>query len=83
MGITEFIQTLGNSGLAWILLGAGLILIGVCVKDLIVNLSGKDKKWGGALGGIAVGVLGGLMLVFSAAGIVSFFKSKGNDIPHQ
>lgn len=83
MGITEFIQTLGDTGLAWILLAAGLILVGIAVKDLVVNLSGKEKKWGGALSGILVGVLGGLMLAFSAAGIVSFFKAKGNDIPHQ
>ena len=83
MGIAELIQTLGNTGLAWILLAAGLYLIGVAVKDLVANLSGKEKKWGGALSGILVGVIGGLMLVFSAAGIVSFFKAKGNDIPHQ
>ena len=81
----DILQYLSSTG-GWILklavavVGIGLII--AAVIDLYAGLghSNKDMKKAGI--GLAVGLLGGLLLVWGAEGITGFFRDQGNTIPH-
>lgn len=80
--MTSWINLSGNWVLGLALLIGGIILVIVAIKDLVLNLAPNQKKWGAAAGGLAIGFLGGLLMVWGATGVFTFFKNKGNEIPH-
>lgn len=80
--MTSWIGNLGNTWVGWILAGVGLALIGVAAVDIFLALRGKEKKWGACAQGVVVGLIGGLLAVWGSGAIISFFKGKGQEIPH-
>lgn len=80
--MTSWINSTGSSILGWVLVAIGTVLVISAVAFGGIAIAGKEKQWGKFLENLAVGILGGLMLVWSAASLISFYKSKGNEIPH-
>ena len=80
--MTSWINNVGNWGLGLVLLAVGLFLIAVGAMDLGRNLKGESKNWPGAIVGVIIAVLGGLLTMWGATSFIGFFKGKGNEVPH-
>lgn len=80
--MTTWINSMGTSILGWVLVGVGTVLVISAIAFGGMAIAGKEKQWGKFLENLAVGILGGLMLVWSAASLISFYKNKGQEIPH-
>ena len=80
--MTTWINSTGSSILGWVLVAVGTVLVISAVAFGGMALAGKEKQWGKFLENLAVGVVGGLLLMWSAASLISFYKNKGNEIPH-
>ena len=80
--MTSWLNNVGNWGLGLVALAVGIFLIIVAIISLAQALGGKDKQWGKALEGLAVGVIGGLLGWWGASSIISFMRRMGNEVPH-
>lgn len=78
----NWIQTVGTWAVGLIALAVGLFLIGRAVVDVRAALGGSTKKWGDAVIGVIVGVIGGLLGWWGASNIIGFFKTSGATVPH-
>lgn len=80
--MTSWINSMGSMVLGWVLVGIGTLVLVTSIIWGGTAVAGKEKRWGELIANIAVGLLGGLLLTWSAASLISFYKSKGNEIPH-
>lgn len=80
--ILQYLSGTGDWVLKLVVAVVGIGLIIAAVIDLYAGLghTNKDMKKAGV--GLAVGLLGGLLLAWSAGGLRDFFKEQGNTIPH-
>lgn len=80
--MTNWVNNIGNWGLGLVALIAGLIMVIAGIIGIAGALSGKEKDWKKAAENIGIALLGGLIGWWGASSILSFFKSKGQEIPH-
>lgn len=80
--ILQYLTHTGNWVLSLAVAVVGIGLIIAAVIDLYAGLghTNKDMKKAGV--GLAVGLLGGLLIFWGSDGLRDFFKEQGNTIPH-
>lgn len=78
----QWIQTVGTWGLGLLLLACGFFLIGRAILDIRHALGSDNKEWGKAGLGLFIGLIGGLMTVWGASSLISWFQNNGQSIPH-
>lgn len=82
----DILQYLTGTG-DWVLklvvavVGIGLIIAAVIELYAGLGHTNKDMKKAGV--GLAVGLLGGLLIAWGSGGISGFFQDQGNTIPHK
>lgn len=72
---------IGTWAISLATLGVGFWLVIWAVIDIGGALGGKTKEWGKLLIGLAVGIIGGFLMVFGGNKLLALFKSNGQDIP--
>lgn len=80
-GFMDWIRNSGSSILNVVLLAVGIVLIIRAFMDVGGALGKGNKEWGKAGIGLAVGLIGALLLGFNAQGAMSFFSGKKDVIP--
>ena len=81
-GVLDYITRSGGWILSVIIALVGIGLIIAAVRDLWAGLAPANKDMKKAGIGLAVGILGGLLLAWSATGIKEFFTGLGGNVPH-
>ncbi|HIB1899782.1 TPA: hypothetical protein ACWWDF_002402 [Enterococcus faecium] len=79
----DYINTVVLWGVGLVMVGAGGWIMGWAILGVGGALGGKEKEWGKAISSFLVGLVGGLIAVWGASNIISFFKTNGQKIPHQ
>lgn len=80
--MNEQILKIGEWVIGLLLTVGGVTLIFTGIKGVIIGLKSDTQDWKKAIIGIAIALGGGLMLILTATGVMSYFKTNGQNIPH-
>ena len=80
--VTQYVNKVGKWGLGVVMLLVGFGLLIAAVRDLYAGLApvNKDMKKAGI--GVAVGILGALIMYWGATNIMGFFQGLSTEVPH-
>lgn len=80
-GLMNWANKIGNGGLGLILVVSGLWLLVIAANDIRTALGKTGQKdWGGAMKGLAVGLIGAILLYVSVDRWKSVFKGASDGI---
>lgn len=80
--LTDYLNKVGDWGLGLVLVLVGFGLIIAAVRDLYAGLAPANKDMKKAGIGLAVGILGALILYWGSKTITGFFHNLSNEVPH-
>ena len=80
--MTEAILEIGRFVIGLLLTFGGVYLVYTGIKSVIKGLGSEPQDWKKAIIGIAIALIGGMMLLLTATGVINYFKTNGQTIPH-
>lgn len=80
--VTQYVNKVGEWGLGVVMLLVGFGLIIAAVRDLYAGLAPANKDMKKAGIGVAIGILGALIMYWGATNIMGFFKGLSTEVPH-